>query len=45
VFFNKGEGRSFLLVGDSEEVESFVHPDDLIDVLKAVGITGAEIHY
>lgn len=32
-------------MGDSEEVESFVHLDDLIDELKALGIKGAEIHF
>ena len=45
VFFKKGAGRSFFLVGDSEEVESFIHLDDLIDELKTLGIKGAEIHF
>ena len=45
VFFKKGAGRSFFLVGDNEEVESFAQLDTLIDQLKTLGIKGAEIHF
>lgn len=45
VFFKKDAGRSFFLVDDSEEVESFGHLDDLIAELRDLGIKTAEIHF
>lgn len=44
VFFKKGAGRSFFLVGENEEIESFSCLDDLIDELKGLGVKLAEIH-
>ncbi|MDM8348858.1 hypothetical protein P8H27_08075 [Pseudomonas sp. sp1636] len=44
VFFKKDAGRSYFLVDDGEEVESFVRLDDLIDELRELGIKNAEIH-
>lgn len=44
VFFKKGAGRSFFLVDENEEIESFSHLDDLIDELKGLGVKMAEIH-
>jgi hypothetical protein len=45
VFFKKDAGRSYFLVDESEEVESFAHLDDLIDELRELGIKNAEIHF
>lgn len=45
VFFKKDAGRSYFLVDDSEEVESFDHLDDLIEELRELGIKNAEIHF
>ncbi|EXF91717.1 hypothetical protein HK44_012960 [Pseudomonas fluorescens HK44] len=45
VFFKKNAGRSFFLVNDNEEIESFRHLDDLIHELRDVGIKVAEIHF
>ncbi|AOE85966.1 hypothetical protein FXN65_13915 [Metapseudomonas lalkuanensis] len=45
VFFKKNAGRSFFLVDDNEEVESFAHLDDLIHELRDLGIKSAEIHF
>jgi hypothetical protein len=45
VFFKKGAGRSFFLVDDGEEIESFSHLDDLIEELRQLGIKAAEIHF
>ena len=45
VFFKKDAGRSFFLVDDNEEVESFIHLDDLIHELRDLGIKNAEIHF
>ncbi|KAA0943692.1 MULTISPECIES: hypothetical protein [unclassified Pseudomonas] len=44
VFFKKSAGRSFFLVDDQDEVESFAHLDDLIDTIRGLGIKFAEIH-
>ncbi|WP_447752460.1 hypothetical protein [Pseudomonas nicosulfuronedens] len=44
VFFKKKAGRSFFLVDDNEEVESFAHLDGLIAELRDLGIKNAEIH-
>ena len=44
VFFKKGAGRSYFLVDESEEVESFTRLDDLVDELKELGIKRADIH-
>ncbi|QXH91706.1 hypothetical protein HU773_012855 [Pseudomonas shahriarae] len=44
VFFKKSGGRSFFLVDDQDEVESFATLDDLIDTIRSLGIKFAEIH-
>ncbi|AGI23126.1 hypothetical protein H681_06230 [Pseudomonas sp. ATCC 13867] len=44
VFFKKDAGRSFFLVDENEDVESFAHLDGLIDELRALGIKNVEIH-
>ncbi|MGC5703256.1 hypothetical protein J4P02_23960 [Pseudomonas sp. NFXW11] len=44
VFFKKSAGRSYFLVDDGDEVESFARLDDLIETLRGLGIKFAEIH-
>ena len=44
VFFKKSAGRSFFLVDENDEVESFERLDDLIETLRGLGIKFAEIH-
>ncbi|KQZ92829.1 MULTISPECIES: hypothetical protein [unclassified Pseudomonas] len=44
VFFKKSAGRSFFLVDDNDEVESFSSLDDLIETVRGLGIKFAEIH-
>jgi len=44
VFFKKDAGRSYFLVDDNEEVESFGHLDDLIAELRDLGLKTVEIH-
>ncbi|MEB0040655.1 MULTISPECIES: hypothetical protein [unclassified Pseudomonas] len=44
VFFKKSEGRSFFLVDDGDEVESFTQLDDLVVIVRGLGIKFAEIH-
>jgi hypothetical protein len=44
VFFKKSAGRSYFLVDDNDEVESFGKLDDLIETLRGLGIRFAEIH-
>ncbi|AKA24121.1 hypothetical protein PCL1606_26700 [Pseudomonas chlororaphis] len=44
VFFKKSAGRSYFLVDDNDEVESFERLDDLIGTLRGLGIKFAEIH-
>jgi hypothetical protein len=44
VFFKKSGGRSFFLVDDNDEVESFSRLDDLIETVRGLGIKFAEIH-
>ena len=44
VFFKKSAGRSYFLVDDNDEVESFNRLDDLIEVVCGLGIKFAEIH-
>jgi len=44
VFFKKSAGRSFFLVDDRDEVESFSRLDDLIETIRGLGIKFAEIH-
>ena len=44
VFFKKSGGRSFFLVDDQDEVESFQRLDDLIETIRGLGIQFAEIH-
>ena len=44
VFFKKSAGRSYFLVDDNDEVESFARLDDLIEIVRGLGIKFAEIH-
>lgn len=44
VFFKKSAGRSFFLVDDQDEVESFSRLDDLVEIIRGLGIKFAEIH-
>ncbi|WP_426133269.1 hypothetical protein [Pseudomonas sp. PWP3-1b2] len=44
VFFKKSGGRSYFLVDEQDEVESFPQLDDLIEILRGLGIKFAEIH-
>jgi len=44
VFFKKSAGRSFFLVDDNDEVESFRSLDQLIETIRGLGIKFAEIH-
>ena len=44
VFFKKSAGRSYFLVDDNDEVDSFCRLDDLIDTVRWLGIKFAEIH-
>jgi len=44
VFFKKCAGRRYFLVDDNDEVESFNRLDDLIEVVRGLGIKFAEIH-
>ena len=44
VFFKKSAGRSYFLVDDNDEVESFNRLDDLIETVRGLGIKFAEIH-
>lgn len=44
VFFKKSAGRSYFLVDDNDEVESFGHLDELVDTVRGLGIKFAEIH-
>ncbi|QLL16298.1 hypothetical protein [Pseudomonas chlororaphis] len=44
VFFKKSAGRSYFLVDDNDEVESFGRLDDLIETIRNLGIKFAEIH-
>ena len=45
VLFKKDAGRSYFLVNDNEEVESFGRLDDLIHELRELGIKSAEVHF
>ncbi|QHF45037.1 hypothetical protein PspS35_15080 [Pseudomonas sp. S35] len=44
VFFKKSGGRSYFLVDDQDEVESFASLDELTGILRELGIKFAEIH-
>jgi hypothetical protein len=44
VFFKKSAGRSFFLVDEQDEVESFGSLDELIETIRGLGIKFAEIH-
>lgn len=44
MFFKKSAGRSYFLVDESDEVESFSRLDDLIETIRNLGIKFAEIH-
>nr|WP_314567288.1 hypothetical protein [uncultured Pseudomonas sp.] len=43
VFFKKSGGRSFFLVDDQDEVESFARLDDLVETIRGLGIKFADI--
>lgn len=43
VFFNKDGGRSFFLVDDAEQVQSFASLDELMPELRGLGIKRVEI--
>jgi len=45
ILFKKEAGRSYFLVNDNEEIESFGHLDDLIHELRDIGIKSAEVHF
>ena len=45
VFFKKDAGRSYFLVNDNEEIESFGRVDDVIHELRELGIKSAEVHF
>ncbi|AJE21454.1 hypothetical protein E0E54_19265 [Azotobacter chroococcum] len=44
-FFQLNTGRSFFLIDEHDEVESFRQLDRLIEVLQRLGIKLAEIHF
>jgi hypothetical protein len=44
VFFKKSAGRSYFLVDENDEVESFARLDDLIETVRGLGLKFAEIH-
>lgn len=43
VFFKKSGGRSYFLVDEQDEVESFPRLDDLIETLRSLGVKFADI--
>lgn len=43
VFFKKDAGRSFFLVDDGEQVESFSNLNELMQELRALGIKRVEV--
>ena len=45
ILFKKEAGRSYFLVNDNEEIESFRHLDELIRELRELGIKSAEVHF
>jgi hypothetical protein len=45
ILFKKDAGRSYFLVNDNEEIESFGRLDDLIHELRELGIKSAEVHF
>lgn len=44
VFFKKSAGRSYFLVDENDEVESFSSLDELVEIVRSLGIKFAEIH-
>ncbi len=44
VLFKKDEGLSFFLVDEHEQVESFSCLDEVVQVLRELGIKNAEVH-
>lgn len=44
VFFKKNAGRSYFLVDENEEVETYASLDDLVDDLRELGIRSVELH-
>jgi len=44
VFFKKSAGRSYFLVDENDEVESFSGLDELVETVRGLGIKFAEIH-
>ncbi|KFE52163.1 hypothetical protein [Pseudomonas syringae] len=45
ILFKKDAGRSYFLVDDNEEIESFGRVDDVIHELQELGIKSAEVHF
>jgi len=45
ILFKKEAGRSYFLVNDNEEIESFGRLDELIHELRELGIKSAEVHF
>jgi len=43
VFFKKGAGRSFFLVDEAEQVETFASLDEVMPELRALGIKRVEV--
>ena len=44
VMFKKDAGRSFFLIDDQDEIDSFTYLDSLINELRKLGIRRTEIH-
>ena len=44
VMFKKDAGRSFFLIDDQDEIDSFTDLDSLINELRKLGIRRTEIH-
>lgn len=44
VMFKKDAGRSFFLIDDQEEIDSFSDLDSLVNELRKLGIRRTEIH-
>lgn len=44
VMFKKDAGRSFFLVDEQDEIDSFSDLDSLVDELRKLGIRHTEIH-
>ncbi len=45
ILFKKDAGRSYFLVNENEEIQSFKCLDDLIHELRDIGMKSAEVHF